>query len=194
MSLWGGSDPESGAPSGHHPWGWAVCPRPGAAGRAALLLQVLRAPVGQRGRSGGDPAGDNVAGCPARAGAAGGASTPAVRSPARCVHGEGHRFRSGLRDLAPLHLPAAFLLPFLFPSFLGRPFPLEEALDTHFPNRAPKSPVGSFPLLQNIQGCRCWGWLLGSIVRRQFLAWTSSGKPISMLCAVTPASDYAAHF
>lgn len=27
-----------------------------------------------------------------------------------------------------------------------------------------------------------------------FLAWTSSGKPISLLCAMTPASDYAAHF
>ncbi|EOB03025.1 hypothetical protein Anapl_01741 [Anas platyrhynchos] len=29
---------------------------------------------------------------------------------------------------------------------------------------------------------------------RAFLAWTSSGKPISTLCVMTPASDYAAHF
>lgn len=37
-------------------------------------------------------------------------------------------------------------------------------------------------------------WALAWWGLAAFLAWASSGKPISMFCAMTPVSDYAAHF
>lgn len=139
--------PREQSPSGRHYWGQAVCRRPGVAGRATLL-KVLRAPVGQRGRSGGDPAGDNVAGCPARAGAGGRRGKHSCRALSRplCTRGRSQvqvwSARLGFPP-SPSSLPFAF--PLLFPPFLGRPFPLEEVLDTHFLKCAPKSPMGSFP-------------------------------------------------
>lgn len=74
--------------------------------------------------------------------------------------------------------PAFFLLFFPFPPVLGRPFPSEELVDTHIlrgTRRGAHRPF--FPPSRRLRiSAPGLVWAL--------TAWTSSGKPISTLCAM----------
>lgn len=91
--------------------------------------------------------------------------------------------------------PSSLPFAFPFPPLSGKALSLGGGVRHSFSKVCTEEPHGLFsPPPEYPKMLVCWGCLLGSIMCRQFLAWTSSGKPVSTLCAMTPASDYAAHF
>lgn len=93
--------------------------------------------------------------------------------------------------------PSSFIFPFLFPPFWEGSCPQRRCERHTFVVVHTEELTGPFfPRSRRIKdaGIGVGFWAPAWRGLAAFLAWTSSGKPISTFCAMTPASDYAAHF